>query len=746
MKIKSMTACFGRLDHARLELADGLNILHAPNEAGKSTWCAFIRAMLYGVSSRERDKKGYLAEKNRYQPWSGAPMEGEMVLEWREREITLHRFTKGATPFGGFSAVYTDTQQPVPELTAQNCGEVLLGVERGVWERSAFIGSAPTLAIDGTPELERRIAALVSSGEEDVSYSQTEAKLREWLRRRQHNRSGLIPRLEEELEETNGVLARMEAASRRLVQAQEQRPALQEQQRELEEELELHRRLARQGLNSRYAQALEEQVRVRAQLDALQAQQGKFGVLPHRDLLRDAQSRLQRLTLMEEDVQRSAELVQAARQSAQQTAQQAGDDRFAGLDGQQAVAQALRDRMRAEMLLQKGNSRRKWRPVLMLPGIVLGAAVAVIGWLTGQSMWFIAAGCAAGLGLALLLPYLFGRGAQAANGQAKQLLDQYKAAALEEISAAAEAYRLRQEQVFRTHEEYKRLEASYIQSEKRMEAEQGGLLSFVRSFAPGVDSVSGCAAALSLALELEDRLREGRERLELASRRCDDLKAQGAQEVQTTELLHAPERTLDESRQMLQRVQARLAELDREEAMAKGELLTLGDRVQLEARREQILSRLECRRREYEALTLALDGLRQANAALQERFAPELNRRSGEILSALTGGRYDSLTLDREFEAAARSTDSLLPRSTLALSRGTADQIYLAVRLAVCQLCLSEEEPSPLVLDDALLTFDDARMELAVDYLSGFGRQVLLFSCQQREGRLGIGNILPLQS
>ena len=206
MIIKSMTACFGGLDHAHLELKDGLNIIHAPNEAGKSTWCAFIRAMLYGIPTRDRDKKGYLAEKNRYQPWSGAPMEGEMTLAWLGRDITLRRFTKGATPFGGFSAVYTDTQQPVLELTAQNCGEVLLGVGREVWERSAFVGSAPTLAIDGTPELERRINALFSSGQEDVSFSQTEAKLREWQRRRQHNRSGLIPKLEEELTQTDRTL------------------------------------------------------------------------------------------------------------------------------------------------------------------------------------------------------------------------------------------------------------------------------------------------------------------------------------------------------------------------------------------------------------------------------------------------------------------------------------------------------------------------------------------------------------
>ena len=104
------------------------------------------------------------------------------------------------------------------------------------------------------------------------------------------------------------------------------------------------------------------------------------------------------------------------------------------------------------------------------------------------------------------------------------------------------------------------------------------------------------------------------------------------------------------------------------------------------------------------------------------------------------------MTLDRDFDASAQSTDSLLPRSSLSLSRGTADQLYLSVRLAVCQLCLEPGSPSPLVLDDALLSFDDERMVLALNYLAGLGQQVLLFSCQKRESTRGIGNILSLQS
>jgi len=67
-----MEANFGRLSHAALDLQPGLNVITAPNESGKSTWCSFIRNMLYGLSTPTR---GALADKNRYAPWDGSAMQ-----------------------------------------------------------------------------------------------------------------------------------------------------------------------------------------------------------------------------------------------------------------------------------------------------------------------------------------------------------------------------------------------------------------------------------------------------------------------------------------------------------------------------------------------------------------------------------------------------------------------------------------------------------------------------------------------
>ena len=165
MKIISMTATFGKLDAQTLELTEGLNLICAPNEWGKSTWCAFLTAMLYGIDTRERSTRDQIAGKERYLPWSGRPMEGLLRLEWKGRDITIQRRTRGRTPMGDFAAYETRTGLPVEELQADTCGQTLLGVERSVFVRTGFIRFTD-LPVQADDALRRRLNALVTTGDE----------------------------------------------------------------------------------------------------------------------------------------------------------------------------------------------------------------------------------------------------------------------------------------------------------------------------------------------------------------------------------------------------------------------------------------------------------------------------------------------------------------------------------------------------------------------------------------------------
>ena len=69
------------------------------------------------------------------------------------------------------------------------------------------------------------------------------------------------------------------------------------------------------------------------------------------------------------------------------------------------------------------------------------------------------------------------------------------------------------------------------------------------------------------------------------------------------------------------------------------------------------------------------------------------------------------------------------------MSQGAADQLYLALRLAISDLVLPADKQVPLILDDAFTNFDDERCAAALDFLSAEAarRQILLFTCQSRE-------------
>lgn len=233
MKIIQMQATFGKLEGDTLWLEPGMNEITAPNEWGKSTWCAFLTAMLYGIETRARSTKDTLADKEHYAPWSGRPMEGRLRLEHQGRDITIARRTKGRVPLGDFVAFETHSGLPIPELTAENCGERLLGVERSVFLRSGFI-TLKDMPVTQDEALRRRLSSLVTTADESGAADRLAAKLKELRNRCRYHKTGLIPQSRERLEELNAQLDQRRGLEARLEQAGAKEARLEARLQELE--------------------------------------------------------------------------------------------------------------------------------------------------------------------------------------------------------------------------------------------------------------------------------------------------------------------------------------------------------------------------------------------------------------------------------------------------------------------------------------------------------------------------------
>ena len=727
MKIIRMKATFGGLDHRELELKEGLNIIEAPNEGGKSTWSAFLRAMLYGINTKERDKQGYIAEKNRYQPWNGGAMEGVVELEWKGEKIILRRGPKGNTPFGKFEAVYTDTGEPVGYLTADNVGETLIGAPREVFERSAFVCQGGA-AIDGAPALEARIAALASSGEEDVSYSQVERRLRDWLNRRKHNKTGLIPKLEEELAGNDEIAGRQAKAFRLAQEARREMDKLQTEHKRLQAERDAHLARAMAARRQRWEEAQSALEAARGQVDTIEAELNRYGTPPDKATLQKAQGELNQLNALHTSRKQAEERLEQAQAQEAEAAAAAVDPLFPDMTPEQAWEQASADAQTAGGVPRCGGLYAGGAVALALAAGSL--VLAFTGVLPALWMGGAACGVLAVAGVGLFVSAALRK--KKAGALAAELLERYEAEDPQGILNRASAYReacvVAGQAAKQREEAQQALDALLAQDEQTRKA----LLELVHPFAPTVKDTFGVSAAISRALQLEERLAtaqvklEGAEKLAASLPRPEPVAADPGVEprfdpAETAARLNAAEGELSRLRSGL--------------AMAQGELNTLGDPAELELRQEEAREELERRQTEHAALETALKALDAAHAGLQARFSPALNHLAGDYLAKLTGGKYDKVSLTRQFEALAEEAGGLQPRRALALSQGTADQLYLAVRLAACKLVLPQEEPCPLVLDDALANFDDSRMALALACLEELGeeRQILLFTCHSRE-------------
>lgn len=708
-----LNATFGRLEQHELHLHSGLNLICAPNESGKSTWGSFICAMLYGLSTRDR---GLMADKNRFAPWSGAAMQGRMDILSDGRALTLQRDTRRANaPMGNFSCTYTGTGTPAEGITAQNAGEQLLGVPRDVWERSAFIGQN-ALAVSQSAELERRISSLITTGEEDASFTESYERLKKQLNRRKHNKTGQIPVLERDIAQLHQSLQELDALEQQARQAQEEVSALTQRVDGL-----------RHQAAQQQAQIRQERINAwhRAARTAEEAQR-------RADILAEAAAPLPddaALSLLEG--QAAALQSDMAALTGQRSA--ANEARTAAAEAHAVwEAHPLYPDDAAALERRAASIAPAKAPSLLLPaadGLLLAicAVLAVVFRAASPQRWIFA-------GMALLaaaLTVFSVRLRRRAIRQEQERVDRDRAALAEQTAS----YLPLRDRAAQTDEAARRAGAILSGAEESCRSRLLTLLTQVQRFAPAAADLSGAQIALSDARRSRDTLADARRTAREAAVGRDALQSQLSEEDLTrppmpvipiaggsVELeLSQAQTALADARSRYDHLLGRIRGLDRSSDLTD----------QLSQKQEE-LARLQ---QEYDAIALAMTALEQANIILKNRFSPALGARAAEIFSALTDGRYDKVLLSQDMALSAEQSGDPMSRSIRLLSQGAADQLYLAVRLAICGMVLPEEKHVPLILDDALVSFDDRRLHAALDVLLAESeqRQILLFTCQTRE-------------
>ncbi len=698
MILHSMTATFGKLDHQTLTLEPGLNVIQGPNEWGKSTWCAFLTVMLYGLDTRARTTQAGLADKEHYAPWSGQPMAGRLELTWEGRRITITRERKGRVPLGQFRAYETETGLDIPELDGTNCGQVLLGVERSVFQRTGRI-SLKDMPVTDDEALRRRLNALVTTGEEDSGADQLGKKLKELKNQCDRPRSGL-PYLRQRHQEILHQQEQWEKLECQLAQGRQR-------QKELEDFaawLDNHA----QALGYARAQADRQRVRqAEAARDALAGEltqcRAMTRELPDRAQAEGEIARLQSLQTHWASLEMEEQMLP------QPPVPPEGPEAFRGKTGGEALAEARRDAIAWQ------TARNDNRPVLLVLALVLGGIALGLAWLAPQ-LWLLAGTLGIGSGVMVTIWAL----RRSSGGKTMAALEGiYGSLPPEGWEAAARDYEA-------LCQAYERELADYQTSRGDLDSRKARLRQALAEIPPERN-----LAYWQDTLRTWDRLYDLERQLRQAQAQVETLTAM-AQVAQPPAFPDTMTYDLDQTRRLKSDTTQSIHQLQRQMGVLQGQREQL-DSPETLARKcretEAAIYRLE---QTKAAVEMALQTLADTQTELQRRFAPKIARQAREDFTALTQGRYDRLTLDRDLRLQAGLAGEESLRTAQWPSDGTVDQLYLALRLAAWDVL------SPnglLILDDALVRFDDGRARAALELLKEQGRrhQILLFTCHRRE-------------
>ncbi len=733
MKIRKMDATFGKLIRKSLELGDGLNIVCGDNESGKSTWCGFIRAMLYGINTREQSKSGFIADKERFRPWSGESMHGRMEVKWRELEIGIERDGGRSGVLQAPIVVDSKTGLVVPGMEIP--GEEMLGVKKEVFERSAFIGQAQIkVENDKSGELERKISSMASSGDEDVSHSQAQARLKSWRNRRRYHNRGEAVELEDEIYNLKTKLNSLRGDAQALTFKHAEIERLREREAEYEADLGMHLKLREWEKANMNEEAVREVEFASAEYEtALSA--ARFGDRvadgEYCEELRQVYQRYiddeKNYTIGIENMRRAEAELSREKQELWSFGELACADKF----------DAEADEKRAgEIVSQLGKKRF---PAYLLAGIIIGALCAAGAFFMQMKtlmLPFAVAFAVIGIVCDICAAAKDKKRKAALENELDGILAFYAVGSASEIGERARACTDKKREVERCLEATAAVENNMMRSDLIRKESAKALLAAINVIdADATEADAPCI--IETVRERADKLGAAKNKLDTAKVRLEAVKAgvgEAGESVSRPEG-KMPEFSEEELNRRLGEVRGRLRELELDCSGLQARINQVGDQGDLQERLSERNERLREKNLEIEALEYAMEEISQVNGELARRFAPSLEKKAGEIFEYLTGGHFSVVEIrDAKMDVLVREESAAEARQVLELSQGTADELYLAMRLALSEI-LSEEEPIPLVLDDALVNFDDKRMAKALDYLNEVSkeRQVILFTCQTRE-------------
>ena len=184
----------------------------------------------------------------------------------------------------------------------------------------------------------------------------------------------------------------------------------------------------------------------------------------------------------------------------------------------------------------------------------------------------------------------------------------------------------------------------------------------------------------------------------------------------------------------LEELDARRSELDTERGAIQtrlGDLVSEEDSSRLRLERHRLSEELQGHARDWAVRTIAESLIRQAQSKFEKERQPDVIRHAERFFLDVTDGAYQAVFSPLgNFEINVMDAAGNI-RTPQQLSRGTREQLFLALRFGLILELGQRAERLPVIVDEALVNFDPARGTRAAGSFIELSQmnQVLVFTC-----------------
>lgn len=682
---------FGKFEDFSTVFSNGLNVVYGPNESGKSTLMAFIRAMLYGLKGGKTVKNKSDGHIKYYMPWSGSPYGGYMNFELDK--VCSYRidrdFDKGEVKlydqdFNDITGIYADFKN------GTGIAEKLIGLSEGIFEKTVFIKQQGT-RIDSysSKDLLDRISNIKQSGWEDISFERANMALKEALKQqvgtdRSYTRP--LDLINRRLEELNALKLSSQQQNEKIINLEEELSDINLEIKKLSLKEKLFIKLIE---ICELKQELKQQSGRKGELDTLNAGIKKSQMMVNM-MAKDKE-------LLEGELEDTSKKLESLNER-----QVFSEDRLSGFQKEEAAYEAK---------------------------------IKAFNIYLGMFLTFTAVICILTVIFRDLKPWI-----AALPALASAALYIYRRSFCRKVREIQAERNKLAESCNSGHQEQESFQRLVLMLQKQLDSLEVRISDENKQLSQLTERFENLNIQFNKeeAEKLEGKIDAVSEEIWELQKDLDT----GLTQTETELMDYTLEYEVDRFYKRIVEHRNFLTDEVNQKRIKEASLVAEiknGRGVEELNSIEEEMGRLATQKRKLEqrgeALSIAMKTLNDAANEVQKKYIPVMNRVFNETFSGLTSNKYSDIRAGENLsiKLCDPNTEKIVP--TGMLSSGTIDQMYLALRIAISETVLKVNETMPFIMDEPFAQYDDERTVNTVRYIHDISKkqQIIVFTCKQRE-------------